>query len=190
MACSTAAEKMNLVCGSKRFSVDKSTLFSKTSWFSSNPSLFKVSDYAIRSSVSSSAVSNFIEALSSANFMITEANYASLTLLSEEFGFSALSDACKKFSASQRREPRQDFDFLMSEVVSLRETNVHQENQIWILAQGVSSLRSICLFVQSELSSVRVLSEQSVGDLTRDLGSEQDYRASVNFAMVSLAFRE
>jgi hypothetical protein len=159
--------------------VDKFIIFFKLDLFSSDPSFLNGSDLAIHSSVSSSAVSDFVEALSNTTFVITEANYANLTLLSEEFGFSALSDACKKFSASRGRKSGQDFDLLMSEVVSLRETNVHQEKQVWILTQEVSSLRSICSSLQSELSSVRALSErleQSVENVTRDLGSEQSYR--------------
>jgi hypothetical protein len=161
-----------------RFSVDKFVLFSKLSLFSSNPSLLHLSDYTIRSSVLSSAVSNFIEMLSNTKFVMTEANYASLTLLSEEFGLSALSDACKKVSVLHGREPGHDFNFLKLEAVSLRETNVAQEKQIWILTQEVSSLRSICSSLQSELSSLRSLSErleQSVRTVTGALGSEQNH---------------
>jgi hypothetical protein len=122
-------KKMNLVCELTRFSVDKVVLFSKLGLFSSNPSLLSLLDSDIRSSVSFSAFSGFVEALSSSEFVITEANCAGLTLLSEEFGFAALSDACKKFSASHGRESGQDFGSLMSEVVSLRETNLHQKSR-------------------------------------------------------------
>jgi hypothetical protein len=66
----------------------------------------------IRSSVSSSAVSDFLEALQ-AQSVITTANCDGLTLLSEEFGFTALSDARKDFTASDVKESGQNFESLM-----------------------------------------------------------------------------
>jgi hypothetical protein len=89
--------------------VNRATLLSKLDLSRANPVLLDLADYEIHSLVSSSAISDFLEVLSSSKFVITTANCASLTLLSEEFDFVELSEACKEFAASHGRESGQNF---------------------------------------------------------------------------------
>jgi hypothetical protein len=164
------AQKLLLVCGSKKLPIHKSVLSTKTQLFRSNPALLGFPEYRIRSRVSDRVFSDFIQLLSGLEIAVTADNCPGFSTLADEFGFVSLQDKCRQFRPFGQRNYESDDvchreKVSLSEISKLRERTSNQDRQISALNEEVTSLRLQCLQLETAIS-----------DLSRTFESEQNYR--------------
>jgi hypothetical protein len=96
---------LSLKLGDEVFRVKKKNLFENLGLFQENPSLLSASDYEVRTAVPRDVFAAFVSIIEGSPITLSEENYESFGLLSLEFRFEALSDACSAFMARERSKP-------------------------------------------------------------------------------------
>jgi hypothetical protein len=88
---------LSLKLGEETFRVERKNLFENLGLFQENPSLLSASDYEVRTPVPRDVFAAFVSIIEGGPITLSEENYESFGLLSLEFRFKALSDACFAF---------------------------------------------------------------------------------------------
>jgi hypothetical protein len=181
---------MALVCGSERIFVDKVTLFAKLELFNKNPALLGLREYELRSDVSSSIFSTFIELIGGTEFDIRDDDAEGLGRLAAELGHTALAAACQAQMSSRSEKP-EGCDRLKREVASIRERQERQEAELLSIRDELRSLRQslsvkdrdvceVSRLVARQASDEREIEEiwSSVGSLVKSVCERSDQVSS------------
>ena len=167
MSASGDASRMALVCGSERILIDKVTLFTNLELFRKNPGLLVLRKYVVRSDVSSSVVSTFVDLIGRTDFEMRDDDVEDLGQLAAEFAHSALAAACgaRRSRVGCRSDVwAEGWEGLKCEVASMRERQERHERELLSIRQGLVSLREWLSVRSRDVSEVSVLSAKQKGD--------------------------
>jgi hypothetical protein len=141
---------MALVCGSERILVDKVTLFTKLELFSKNPALLGFREYEVRSNVSSSVLSTFVELIGRTEFDIRDEDVEGLGRLAAELGHAALAAACR----AQKSQRSECWEGLKGEITSMRDRQQRHEQELLSIREELASLRQSLSVRDQDVSAV------------------------------------
>jgi hypothetical protein len=155
---------LSLKLGEETFRVERKNLFENLGLFQGNPSLLFTSDYEVRTAVPRDLFAAFVSIIEGSSITLSEENYESFGLLSLEFRFEALSDACSAFMARERSKPE-----LSSGKSNRKKISVGPGHKVTITAFEHSKTYEILRSLDEIRSFAIDLEQSKAGDIVIDV---------------------
>jgi hypothetical protein len=145
-----------LWCNGTSFSMEKRRVSTLLTLFSKDPSLLNASSYRVQSNVSSDLFAEFLRAFQGERININGDNVFGLCSLSEELGFSSLSESCRSFAQGQ------DLSHCTARISSLEDRMSAHEHELASLQSGLARLAGLEAIIRELKSDIGTLKSPSV----------------------------
>jgi hypothetical protein len=139
-----------LLLGGVSVSISRKALFQSCETFSNDPALL-ASPYSVRSPVTLSGLTTFLDAVNSQDVTITAANAPALSLLCDEFGFTSLQTRLSEFRETSTA-PEVQISLLKDHIAT-------QDERIAILERSNAVLNAEFVVLQRKLSDLSTSAE-------------------------------